>query len=49
MKGRKEREDILREMGLSGEMTEEDGLVMLVDLGITWNMFRRLKKYVNFD
>ena len=44
-KGRKEREKILHEMGLAGEMTEQEGLAMLVDIGSTWNMFRKLKRY----
>ena len=46
-KGRKDREKILHEMGLGGEMTEEQGLAMMVDLGTTWSMFRKLKRYVN--
>ena len=43
-KGKEEREDLLTEMGLGGEMTEQDGLAMLVDLGATWCMFRKVKK-----
>ena len=43
-KGQEERAELLKQMGLGGEMTEEDGLAMIVDLGTTWNMFRRWKK-----
>ena len=43
-KGKEEREDLLAEMGLGGEMTEQEGLAMLVDLGTTWTMFRKVKK-----
>ena len=45
-KGKEEREVLLKEMGLGGEMTEEDGLAMLVDLGATWNMMRKWMGYV---
>jgi hypothetical protein len=48
LKGKEEREVLLKEMGLGGEMTKQEGLAMLVDLGTTWNMFRKLKKYVSF-
>ena len=42
--GKEEREKLLREMGLGGEMDEKDGLAMLVDLGMTYNLFRKLRK-----
>ena len=43
-KGKKEREVLLCEMGLGGEMTEEEGIAMMVDLGATWNMIRKLRR-----
>ena len=43
-KGREERLALLKDMGLSGEMSDEDGLAMLVDLGSTWNTFRKWKR-----
>ena len=44
-KGEEERAQLLKEMGLGGgEMTEEDGLALIVDMGLTWNEFRRWKK-----
>ena len=43
-KGKEEREVLLVEMGLKDEMTVEEGLAMLVDLGMTWNLFRNFKR-----
>ena len=43
-KGQEERAELLREMGLTQEMSEEDGLAMLVDLGSTWSAFRKWKR-----
>ena len=34
-KGKEERADLLQSMGLRGEMSEEEGLAMMVDLGAT--------------
>ena len=45
-KKKEERAKLLHEMGLGGEMTTEDGLALIVDMGITWNQFRRWKQYV---
>ena len=43
-KGKEEREVLLVEMGLADEMTVEEGLAMLVDMGLTWNLFRKYKR-----
>ena len=43
-KGKEDRAVLLNEMGLGAEISEEEGMAMFVDLGITWNKFRTLKK-----
>ncbi len=43
-KNKEERENLLKEMGLQGEMNEEEGLAMILDLNATWTSFRKLKK-----
>ena len=43
-KDREEREKLLHEMGLGGQMDEQQGLAMMIDLGATWNMMRKLRR-----
>ena len=44
-KGKDEREKILTEMGLNKKkMSAKEGLAMFVDLGITWNLLRKLRR-----
>ena len=35
-----DRESILSEIGLRGEMTDEEGLAMVADLNLTWYTYR---------
>ena len=43
-KGKEEREQLLHDMGLTGQMTEEQGLAMMVDMSATWNLMRKLRR-----
>ena len=41
---REEKEKRSHEMGIGGEMDEEDSLALMIDLGATWNMMRKLRR-----
>ena len=43
-KGKDERKQLLKDMGLAGEMTTEEGLAMFVDIKTTWTTMRKLRR-----
>ena len=45
-KGKMEREELLVEMGLAGEMSTEEGIAMFVDMGLTWSSMRKFSRYI---
>ena len=40
MMGKEQRQKILREAGITLEVTAEDGIAMKTELGVTWNKIR---------
>ena len=45
--GKEEREQLLKEMGLTCEIATEEGIAMMVDTGATWTLLRKWRQWLS--